>query len=980
MTTSERLSADELEIRVQERTAELEKVNRALRTEILERKRVENELIKLKEKLEVEVRNTKILHGLSTQYIEGSDSDSLFQNIVEAAIAITKADKGNIQILDPSTGKLKIAAQRGFDLPFLEFFEFVDAGDAAACGIAMERLERVIVEDITLSPIFLGNDALGVLLNEDVRAVQSTPMVSRSGQLLGIVSTHFSRIHTPAKQELILIDILARQVADIIERRRAEEALCVGEELLNFALETSHTGAWDLDLVDHTANRSLEHDRIFGYEQLLPQWTYEMFLEHVLPEDRAMVDEKFHEAMTACSDWNFECRIRRADGEVRWIWASGRHRMDATGNVRRMSGIVQDITERKQAEEALKHSEKQYRTLGDTIPYGVWLTDAAGYCTFVSTSFLELVNMSMEQVQKFGWLHLLPPEDVQPTIDHWLHCVQTGEDFEREHRFRAKDGTYRNVLAIGRPIKDEEGQIAEWVGFNLDITERKQMEDALKRARDSLEAKVKERTAELENAYNSLKESERSLAEAQKMAHLGNWNWDIVSDKIYCSDEFYRILGISPLKSLSHNDTLSIVHPDDKDCLANAIKEALNGKPYNIDYRIILDNGEERIVHSQAEVIFDEKSIPVQIRGIVQDITERKRAEEKIKTLADAVESSDDAIITESFDGIITSWNKAAEQIYGYSAEEILGKSVSILEPDDIKGEIKQLIEKVQQGDKIQHHETLRLKKDGTIINVSITLSPIFNTYRKLVAISAIVRDITDRKKAENTLLKIETARKKEIHHRIKNNLQVISSLLDLQAGKFNNREYVKDSEILEAFRESQDRVISIALIHEELHEAEGTDTLDFSPYLEKLLGNLFHIYRLGNVDISLKTDLEENIFFDMDIAVPLGMVVNELVSNSLKYAFPYKKTGEIQIKLFSEESGNEPDIKKELPGKSTGYTLVISDDGAGIPEEIDFECPETLGLQLVNILVDQLDGKIELRREHGTEFIVRFSVEEKKN
>ena len=181
MTTSECLNADELEIRVRERTAELEKANQALRAEILERKRVENELIKLKDKLEVEVRDTKILHRLSTRYIEGSDSDSLFLEIVEAAIAITKADKGNVQLIDPSTGKLKIAAQRGFDLPFLKFFEFVDAGDAAACGIAMERWERVVVEDITLSPIFLGNDALGVLLNEEVRAVQSTPLVSRSG-------------------------------------------------------------------------------------------------------------------------------------------------------------------------------------------------------------------------------------------------------------------------------------------------------------------------------------------------------------------------------------------------------------------------------------------------------------------------------------------------------------------------------------------------------------------------------------------------------------------------------------------------------------------------------------------------------------------------------------------------------------------------------------------------------------------------------
>ena len=121
------------------------------------------------------------------------------------------------------------------------------------------------------------------------------------------------------------------------------------EDRLSFALEVSGTGAWDLDLTDHTAHRSPEHDRIFGYESPLPEWTYEMFLDHVMPDDRAAVDEKFQAAMAMRGDWSFECRIRRADGEVRWIWAAGRHRPGKAGGWR-MAGIVQDITERKRVE------------------------------------------------------------------------------------------------------------------------------------------------------------------------------------------------------------------------------------------------------------------------------------------------------------------------------------------------------------------------------------------------------------------------------------------------------------------------------------------------------------------------------------------------------------------------------------------------------------------------------------------------------
>ena len=196
------------------------------------------------------------------------------------------------------------------------------------------------------------------------------------------------------------------------------------------------------------------------------------------------------------------------------------------------------------------------------------------------------------------------------------------------------------------------------------------------------------------------------------------------------------------------------------------------------------------------------------MKGIVQDITERKRAEEKIQSLANIVESSNDAIITMSLDGIITSWNQGAEQIYGYSSEEIIGKSVSIPAPDNLKDETKKLIGKVKLGEKIQHYVTSRLRKDNKLIYVSIVLSPIFYASGELVAISANVRDIIPRIESEKSQVKAEKAKKKEIHHRIKNNLQVISSLLNLQAEKFKNLECIKDSEVLEAFRESQDRVI----------------------------------------------------------------------------------------------------------------------------------------------------------------------------
>ena len=181
-------------------------------------------------------------------------------------------------------------------------------------------------------------------------ADSAAPICDASGRVNGVVLV-FRDVTTERQAQRTI-----REQNELLEQRIDERTalLRASEERLNFALHKSHTGGWELDLVDHTAHRSLEHDRIFGYDALLPLWTYEMFLQHVLPEDRAETNRRFSEATAAQSDWGFECRIRRADGEVRWIFAAGEHQPDAAGQTRRMAGIVQDITERKRAEQEVR--------------------------------------------------------------------------------------------------------------------------------------------------------------------------------------------------------------------------------------------------------------------------------------------------------------------------------------------------------------------------------------------------------------------------------------------------------------------------------------------------------------------------------------------------------------------------------------------------------------------------------------------------
>lgn len=336
------------------------------------------------------------------------------------------------------------------------------------------------------------------------------------------------------------------------------------------------------------------------------------------------------------------------------------------------------------------------------------------------------------------------------------------------------------------------------------------------------------------------------------------------------------------------------------------------------------------------------------------------------------VETMNEGTATLAFDGTILYCNRHFAELLRMPLPAIVGTSIYRFISPESTGTFKAILEHERGKGEINLQA-----EGGKALPVYLSIS-LLQTRGFSNAWCLVVTDLTEQKKNEEMLANIETARKKEIHHRIKNNLQVISSLLDLQAEKFNNRGCVEDSEILEAFRVSQDRVISMALIHEELHEGGEIDRLNFSPYLESLVENLFQTYRLGDSSISLNMELEENIFFDMDTAVPLGLIVNELVSNSLKYAFPDRSKGEIQIKLFSQEAENELNSKNEPGRKDDTYTLVVSDNGVGIPGSINFENPETLGLQLVSILVDQLDGEIELKKVKGTKFIIKFGRAEK--
>ncbi len=279
--------------------------------------------------------------------------------------------------------------------------------------------------------------------------------------------------------EAIVVMVVAHDVTD---KKRLEDALREIQQRVDFALEKTHTGSWELNLVDHTSNRSPEHDRIFGYTELQPSWSFDSFLQHVLPEDRASVDQKFIEAIAQNKPWDFQCRIRRIDGEVRWIWAVGEQQNGLEGNGHRMVGIVQDITEQKRTELAIQEAEFRYRTVADfTADWGYWeLPD--GSFRYVSPSCADISGYTAEEFYADSglMLRIILPEDLTLYVGHTHQLTEHGVPQPIFFRIKAKDGEVRWIAHTCRPVIDAAGQANGFRGSNRDDTERRKMEDKVR--------------------------------------------------------------------------------------------------------------------------------------------------------------------------------------------------------------------------------------------------------------------------------------------------------------------------------------------------------------------------------------------------------------------------------------------------------------------------------------------------------------------
>lgn len=635
--------------------------------------RLEELASRLTEELEVSQR----LQQVSTRLVQVAEFKQLLNEVLDAAIDISHADMGHVQLLED--GALKMAAHRGFETPFLEFFHVVKDG-GLACSAALSKRERVIVEDVHGSEVFTPQTR-EIMLKANARAVQSTPLISHSGQVLGMFSTHYRAPKRPSERELQALDVLARLAADLIDR--------------------------------------------------------------------------------------------------------------------------------KQTEEALRQSEQLFRVVTEASPVLVWMAGLDKLCFYFNKSWLEYVGRSLEQEKGNGWAENVHPEDFDGCMEIYTSSFDARLPFQMEYRLRHHSGQYRWIFDCGVPRYAPDGTFEGYVGGCLDIHDKK---------------------------------------ESTEVRHR----------------------------------------------------------------------------------------------------------------LAAIVESSNDAIVSKDLNGVVTSWNKRAEKMFGYTAEEMIGQSVLKIIPPELHPDEDMILSKIRSGNKIDHFETVRLRKNGERIEVSLSISPVRDEHGKIVGAAKIARDITEAKKLERTLHmteKIAAAGRlaATVAHEINNPLESVTNFVYLAKTSPDLPENIRH--YLDFADQELSRVAHIArqtLGFYRDHSRPGT--LDFS----RTVDDVVTIYqrKLDNKNISLNRRIDSDLRL-CAVEGEVKQVLSNLLANAID-ASGYDSQVSISARRISGRDGRP------------GVRLVVADRGEGIAPEnkkklfVPFfttkkDVGTGLGLWITKELVEKAGGSIRL-------------------
>ncbi|NBD32644.1 MAG: PAS domain S-box protein, partial [Cyanobacteria bacterium] len=663
------------------------------------------------------------------------------------------------------------------------------------------------------------------------------------------------------------------------------------------------------------------------------------------------------------------------NGETRSFLVAAQKYRQASAAV--LIGI--DITERKQAELALRESENQFRQLAEHIEQVFWMVDLAQQSfIYISPAYEVTWGRSLQSAydSPTDWLQSVHPEDYQHVLDSC--CKQIRGEYNEEYRIIRPNGEMRWIHDRAFPVRNAKGKVYRIAGIAEDITERKQAKEALQKRERYLKALVGVQRRLLAStvdqalyqevlgilgeacAANRIYVYENFVDEQGRLRgrKCAQWYCDRIDSSNFDEQPYfcYENLGADCYQKLRQGECLQATVTD-----LPPATQAFFWKQNIISFLMLplMVNGEffGVIGFDNCEVARNWGRLEVGLlssaAAAIALAKEKQLTQETLQQQLTAIETTIDGIMILHADGELHYVNPAYCAMLGYDSPETLLKTPwQTYHPLEELSRINEEIFPQLQREGYWSGEIYAQRRNGTIIIKELSMNLTCNG-----DIVGVCRDISKRKEAEEQLqasLEEKDLLLKEVHHRVKNNLQVISSIFSLQS------QTITDEQALAILEESQNRISSMALIHEKLYQAANLANIDFAEYIRDLIYHLLACYNINPDWIQTEMKIQ-SIQFNLDTAIPCGLLINELVSNSLKHGFTNQRPGKIYIFL------GIIDEAKEM------IRLKVEDDGVGLPEEFNPGKSSSLGVSLITSLTQQLRGTLKFQNNPGASFEITF-------
>ena len=842
-------------------------------------------------------------------------SEARYRRIVETSQEgiWTIDSEANTTYVNPQMANL--LGLRVEDMLGRSLFELTDASTHAEIQRLLQRRQAGIVEQHDFW--FRRADGSDVWT-----MVSTTPMFDENGRYKGALAT----------------------VADISDRKRAEAQVRASAERLRTVIETVGEGITLSDESGYFAIFNSKMEKITGYSRQEVESVGD-FLALLYPNlsDRHQALAGIRAIVQQGGAREVETTIRAKDGTAKTLLVST-SLMREEGKQWFLSAY-RDISDRERDRQAIERKTAHLAEAQKVASVGSWELDPLTRAIQWSEQACRIVGVDPRDCcycnESLDWLH---PDDKPLWKVLVNRCLRDRKPYEMELRVVQPLGFVRHVFVKGKPMFDEQGQVVRLFGTLLDITVRKRAEEALRQSKLLIQ---------------------RIIDASPLILYVHDLH---SGANVYVNYRVFDILGYSPetIQQQGAQFFRDNVHPEDYHLFeryAHRFAGVPEGEVIESEYRIRNASGEWRWLRCRDLVFARGKdNHPQQVLGVAEDISDRKSAEQAIaesegrfRQLAETVQDVFWIFCPKTNRVLYVS--PAYETIWGRSCESLYQNSTNWLEfilPEDLE-EVKVKQQRILQGESVTKEYRIA-RPDGEIRWICDRAFPIRDDLAQVYRIVGIAEDITERRRAELQIqdsLREKEVLLKEIHHRVKNNMQVICSLLDMQS------RYIDNSKTVTLLQESKHRIYSMALIHEKLYRSQNLDRINFSEYLQTLSHNLIQSFGDRAEDIELDTQFDP-AFVNIETAIPCGLIVNELISNAIKYAFKKTETGRVEVILVTKCNSK--------------FTLKVNDNGCGLPDNLDIDKSESLGLRLVKILTRQLRGKLTIYNHPGALFQIEFS------